>query len=149
MLIEAAGKTWIVEEQDLASSLWAGGDRTSGVTFRNLVYASEKLHVRWVLRPARLTPRLARELFGIAGVRSWRDPRDSRLYELRLEACSTVSGCDDSPAPLEVIRFRSDSGRTEAPWTLAKPLGWATDQELMSLLDRARPERRPAALLAR
>ena len=146
MLIEAAGKTWIVEEQDLASTLWAGGERASGVTFRNLAYACDELHVRWVLRPSQLTPRLAEELFEIAGVRSWSDPRDSRLYELRLEANCARAEPDRGPAPLEVIRFRSDSLCLEAPWTLSKPLGWASDQELMSLLDRALPERRTARL---
>jgi hypothetical protein len=137
VLIEAAGKTWIVEEQELARNLWAGGDRFSGVTFRSVDYASDELYVRWVLRPRCLTRRLAEELFEIAGVRTWRDPRDSRLYELTLEASTSAARRDGRPTPLEVVRFSSDARSVETPWTLAKPLGWATDQELTGLLDRA------------
>jgi hypothetical protein len=106
------------------------------VSFRSLDYAAEELFVRWVLRPRCLTRRLAEELFEIAGVRTWRDPRDSRLYELTLEASSSPAR-DDRPTPLEMIRFHSETVSTETSWTLGKPLGWATDQELMGLLDRA------------
>jgi hypothetical protein len=137
VLIEAAGKTWIVEEQELTRSFWPGGERFSGVTFRNLEYASDELYVRWVLIPERLTARLAEELFEIAGVRVWKDPRDSRVYRLQIEANSNPSVPSDRPAPLEAIRFQSGSFEVETPWTLAKPLGWATDSELMELLDDA------------
>ena len=141
VLIEAAGKTWIVEQQDLTSSLRGGGGRFSGLTFRD-PESSDEVYVRWVLRPERLTRRLAEELFEIAGVRAWRDPRDGRVYELRIDAASLPAG-PDGPAPLQVIRFLSSAGEAEAPWTLARPLGWASDAELMQLLDRARQDRSP------
>jgi hypothetical protein len=140
VLIEAAGKTWIVEEQELARSAWSGEERFAGVTFRNTDYAAEELYVRWVLRPERLTMRLAEELFEIAGQRAWRDPRAARLYRLHLEANTGASARAGAPAPLEAIRFEWEEGAVEAPWTLGKPLGWATDNELTRLLDQARRE---------
>jgi hypothetical protein len=39
--------------------------------------------------------------------------------------------------PLETIRFQSQDTIAEAPWTLDKPLGCASDAELMKLLDDA------------
>jgi hypothetical protein len=147
LLIQAAGKTWIVEKQEIDRSLWAGNGRFSGVTFRSLGHAStDELHVRWVLTPERLTPGLAHELFEIAGVRAWRDPRDGRDYELHLDANASLrTESGEGPTSLEVIRFHSNEGEgeAEAAWTLDKPLGWATDGELMSLLDRAFQGRSP------
>ena len=148
MLIQAAGKTWIVEQQELTRSLWAGGGRFSGVTFRNLDYSTEELYVRWVLRPERLTPGLAQELFEMAGVRIWRDPRDARVYELQLDANGSLplGSAGGGPSSLEVIRFRSADREAEAPWTSGKPLGWATDSELMALRDWAFQDRAPRSL---
>jgi hypothetical protein len=147
VLIEAAGKTWIVEEQDLTRTFWASGERLSGVTFRSLDYASDELYVRWVLTPEHLTDRLAQELFEIAGTRAWRDPRDSRVYEVQLDTTGSLRNeSGKGPAPLEVIRFRAGAVEAATPWTLAKPLGWATDAELMSLLDRAFRGRPPHEL---
>lgn len=136
MRIEAAGKTWIVEEQVLARASWVGGDRFSGVTFRDADTGADELQVRWVLRPDRLTPRLARELFEIAGVRIWRDPRDGREYRLQLES-NPFAPIGGGPAALETIRFESKDFSGETAWTLSMPLGCASDAELMRLLDRA------------
>lgn len=137
MRIEAAGKTWIVEEQELDRDSWAGGDRFSEVTFRNADYDFDQLHVSWVLSPECLTPRLAQELFEIAGVRHWRDPRDARAYRLHLETVAKASSRPGRPASVEAIRFHVEGDAFQAPWTLGKPLGWASDAELMALLDRA------------
>jgi hypothetical protein len=142
--IEAAGKTWIVEEQELELGLWSGRDRFSGVTFRNVEHHRDQLHVRWVLTPDRLTPRLARELFEIAAERLWQDPRDARPYQLHLET-HTAPAADAGPTSLETVRFQSDGGAVEAPWTLGKSLGSASDDELIALLDGARHERRSEA----
>jgi hypothetical protein len=139
--IRAAGRTWIVEQQALTRNPWDTDGGFSGVTFRRLDYASDQVHVRWLRKPERLTPSLAHELFEIAGVRAWRDPRDGRLYELRLDATSLPASRARLPAPLQVIRFHSSDGEAEAPWTLGKPLGWATDGDLIRLLDRALEER--------
>lgn len=136
MRIEAAGKTWIVEERELPGGFGSGRDRFYGFTFRNAASAREELHVRWARRPERLTPRVARELFEIAGVRSWEDPRDSRPYRLRLETAAGPPGVP-RPVPVEVVRFERNGGGVQAAWTLGKPLGCASDSELMELLDRA------------
>jgi hypothetical protein len=135
--IEAAGKTWIVEERELARASWAGSNRFSGVTFRNADYDADELQVRWVLRPERLTPSLARELFEIAGVRLWRDPRDLSTYRLHLESNTMPPRKSGRPAPLETIRFESQEAAVETGWTLGKPLGCASDAELVKLLDEA------------
>jgi hypothetical protein len=133
--IEAAGKTWIVEEQELERGFGSGWDRLSGVTFQNADREPDRLFVRWVLTPERLTPRLAQELFELAAVRLWQDPRDARPYQLHLETQTAPPA--RGGALLEAIRFESEDGEAEAPWTLGKPLGWASDAELMDLLDRA------------
>jgi hypothetical protein len=146
--IEAAGKTWIVEERELERGFASGGDRFSGVTFRNADHDPDQLYVRWVRSPAQLTPRLAKELFEIAAVRQWQDPRDARPYRLHLES-HTASSDGAGPAALEAVRFQSEGAAIEAPWTLGKPLGWASDDELMALLDHALEDERPeAGLLA-
>jgi hypothetical protein len=49
------------------------------------------------------------------------------------------------PTALEAVRFQSEDAAVEAPWTLGKPLGWASDDELMALLDHALEEERPGA----
>lgn len=145
MLIEAAGKTWVVEQQELSRSLWGEHERVSEVTFRNLDYATDELSVRWVLSPERLTPRLAEELFELAGTRTWRDPRDSRIYHLVIEANSIPSRSTE-PTPVEAVLFKSGGIEVAAPWTLAKPLGWATDSELIRLLDQAVREARSTGI---
>ena len=136
MRIEAAGKTWIVEEQALGRGNVSGLDRVSGVTFRNANHEPDQLHVRWVLTPEHLTPSLARELFELAAVRNWQDPRDARPYQLDLET-QPGTGADGAPTALEAVRFQSGEAVIEAPWTLDKPLGCASDAELIALLDGA------------
>jgi len=137
MQIEAGGKTWIVEERELASGLSHGSQRFFGVSFRNAEYDSDILQVRWVMKPDVLTPRIARDLFDIAGIRTWTDPRDGHEYRLHLET-RPPAAADSSQRALETLRFQSQEGTAETPWTLAKPLGFASDQELTRLLDRAR-----------
>jgi len=135
MRIDAGGKTWIVEERELGSGAVAGSERFFGVTFRDADLGADVLQVRWVMRPDRLTPRVARELFEMAGIRLWRDARDGSLYRVSLEGAGAASS---HATTLETARFQSPDGSVEAPWTLAKPLGCASDGELMELLDLAR-----------
>lgn len=136
MRIEAAGKTWIVEEEELSRASWGGGGRFSGVRFKSASDEPDELQVSWVLTPERLTPRIARELFEIAGVRLWRDPRNSRSYRLAVES-NAARPRRGRPAALEILRFESADLTVEAPWTLDRPLGCATDADLMRLLDEA------------
>ena len=138
MQIEAGGKTWIVEERELAHGLSYGSERFFGVSFRNAEYDSDVLQVRWVMKPDELTPRIARELFDIAGIRLWRDFRDGQLYRVNLETRVPSPGDGGSQRALETVRFQWEDGTVEAPWTLDKPLGFASDGELMELLDHAR-----------
>ena len=137
MQIEAGGKTWIVEERELASGLTWGSERFFGVSFRNAEYDSDILQVRWVMKPDVLTPRIARELFDMAGIRTWKDPRDDHVYRVSLET-RVRAPSDRSSHALETVRFQSEGGTAEAPWTLSKPLGFASDGDLVHLLDLAR-----------
>lgn len=139
MRIEAAGKTWIVEERELARGVEAGEGRFYGVTFRNETSDDDVLQVRWVLRPGRLTPHDARDLFDRAGQRLWRDRRDGRVYRVYLE----TAGADLSPRPggpglVESVCFQAEDGTVCTAWSLDRGLGFATDDQLTSLLDAAR-----------
>lgn len=140
MRIEAAGKTWIVEERELAPGVGTGGT-FYGITFRNPGRDTDILQVRWVLKPRRMTSRVARELFDMAGVRLWRDGRDGEMYRIYLESVGPepVPG---APAPLlQSVCFQSSRGTVTARWPANLGLGFASDQELTELLDRARTGR--------
>jgi len=139
MRIRAAGKTWIVEERPRDREFGASQHPFLGVTFRNADHEFDELQVPWVLKPERFTPHLAHELFEIAGLRLWRDPRTARVYRVCLETLPAVS-CRDAPVPIEAVRFEADHVSLKAPWTLGKALGWASDAELMALLDGAAAE---------
>lgn len=141
MRIEAAGKTWIVEARELAPGMGVGQDRFYGVTFRNQSKLDDVVQVRWVLKPARMTPHVARELFDLAGLRLWRDPRDGQVHRVHLETegPAPAAAADEGWEANHSICFQSRRGTVGARWTLGKSLGSASDGELIDLLDRARP----------
>lgn len=137
MRIEAAGKTWVVEEHELRGDS-VGGERFYDISFRNEEDDGDLVQARWVVRPRSLTDGIARALFELAGERLWRDPRDGGVYRIELD--SPPAGGEEEPATL-VARFRSDEGSVTVLYESELPLGAASDERLMELLDRAR--RRP------
>lgn len=136
MRIEAAGKTWIVEERELAPGIAVAPERFFGVTFRRDGHDEDIVQVRWVIKPERLTSREARELFEVAPVRLWRDPRDGAVYRVSLES-SAGDGGDGAPVG-ETLTFQAENGSVSTEYGVAHPLSFATDAELVELLDRAR-----------
>lgn len=134
MRIQAAGKTWLVEEHELRGDS-VGGERFYDVAFRNEKDRGDLVQARWVVRPRRLTDGIARALFELAGERLWRDPRDGTAHRIELD--SPPAG-DEEEAGILVARFQSDGGSVRTLYDLEEPLGAAGDEGLMELLDRAR-----------
>lgn len=134
MRIEAAGKTWIVEERELAPGITVAPGRFFGVTFRREGYDEDIVQVRWVIKPQPLTSREARELFEVAPVRLWRDPRDGTVYRITLETAAEGDG--DGVA--DIVSFQAADGSVSAEWPVGRPLSFADDAELARLLDGAR-----------
>lgn len=135
MRIQAAGKTWVVEEHALRGDS-VGGERFYDVSFRNEADESDLVQARWVVWPRRLTDGIARALFELAGERLWSDPRDGTVYRIELDSPVT-SGDEDELADL-VARFRWELGVASVRYEADLPLGAASDERLMELLDRAR-----------
>ncbi|MBW3534137.1 MAG: hypothetical protein KY453_02795 [Gemmatimonadetes bacterium] len=136
MRIEAAGKTWIVEERELAPGITVAPGRFFGVTFRREGHDEDIVQVRWVIKPTPLTSREARELFEVAPVRLWRDPRDGAVYRLSLESSAADGG--DGGAVTETLTFQTEEGSVSTAYRAGHPLSFASDSELVELLDRAR-----------
>lgn len=134
MRIEAAGKTWIVEERELAPGITVVPGRFFGVTFRREGHDEDIVQVRWVVKPRPLTSREARELFEVAPVRLWRDPRDGAVYRITLETGAEGDGEEVG----EAVSFQSQDGSVTTSYTAGHPLSFASDSELAGLLDRAR-----------
>lgn len=141
MRIDAAGKTWIVEARELAAGQGVGQERFYGVTFRNQAKLDDVVQVRWVLKPARMTAHVARELFDLAGLRLWRDPRDGQVHRVHLETEGPGPAVTrgEGHAATHSVCFQSRRGTVGIRWTLGKSLGSASDGELIALLDQARP----------
>lgn len=135
MRIQAAGKTWVVEEHELRGDS-VGGERFYDVSFRNEADEGDQVQARWVVRPRRLTDGIARVLFELAGERLWRDPRDGRVHRIELD--SPPAGGEEEELADLVAHFRSDGGTASARFESDLPLGAASDERLMELLDRAR-----------
>lgn len=138
MRIQAAGKTWVVEEHELRGDS-VGGERFYDISFRNEEDEDDLVQARWVVRPRSLTDGVARALFELAGERLWRDPRDGSIYRIELD--SPPAGGEEEPDTL-VARFRSEEGSVTVLYESELPLGAASDERLMELLDRARARSR-------
>lgn len=135
MRIQAAGKTWVVEEHELRGDS-VGGERFYDISFRNEADEGDLVQARWMVRPRRLTDGIARALFELAGERLWKDPRDGSVHRIELDS-PAAGGEEDEPAEL-VAHFRSERESPSARYDSELPLGAASDERLMEILDRAR-----------
>lgn len=136
MRIQAAGKTWVVEEHELRGDS-VGGERFYDVSFRNEADEGDLVQARWMVRPRRLTDGIARALFELAGERLWKDPRDGTVHRIELDSPAAGGEEEDEPAEL-VAHFRSERETASARYDSELPLGAASDERLMEILDRAR-----------
>jgi hypothetical protein len=142
MQIEAGGRTWIVETHPSPAD---GGARASWeIRFTPAEHAAEYVGMRWIPRPERLTERVARRLFELAGERLWQDPRSGVIYRIQLVDESGPGGDTDLGAGRMMARFRTAAGGGTTRYDLDRPLGLATDRELQTMADRALPGGRGA-----
>jgi hypothetical protein len=136
MQITAGGRTWVVEAHEVndgseaARSCWQ-------VSFTQPERAFERVEMRWIPRPERLTETVARTLFELAGERLWRDPRSGVIYRIQLVDEGSPGDDADLSSGRMLVRFRTATGSGTAPYDLDCPLGLASDRALAALADRA------------
>ena len=138
MEIRAGGRKWLVDAHEMQGG---AGAQTSlwEVSFRSSETADDRVEMRWIPRPERLTESVARRLFELAGERLWRDGRTGTIYRIHL----VDEGRPGDDAVLGggrlLVRFRTGPASGAAPYELDHPLGLATNEELEALADQAEP----------
>jgi len=136
MRIKAGGQTWVVDAHEIsegsaaARSFWE-------VSFTQPERDWERVEMRWIPRPGRLTETVARALFELAGERLWRDPRTHLIYRIQLVDEGGPGQDADLSAGRMMVRFRTSKGSGTTVYNLDRPLGLASDSELGMLADRA------------
>jgi hypothetical protein len=135
MQITAGGRTWVVDAHEVGEGGLSA--RCWEVSFTQPERASERVEMRWIPRPERLTESVARTLFELAGERLWRDPRSGVVYRIQLVDEGSPGDDTDLSSGRMLVRFRTGAGSGTVPYDLACPLGLASDRALATLADRA------------
>jgi hypothetical protein len=136
MEIKAGGHWWRVEARETQSP--KGGVQASWeVRFEHGEREGDRVEMRWIPCPERLTEREARKLFELAGERLWRDRRSGMIYRIQLVDEGGPGDDSDLSGGTMLARFRTSIGTTTVPYDLGRPLGLATDAELETLADLA------------
>jgi hypothetical protein len=141
MQIEAGGRTWIVDAHETTSNEHAATTSWE-IRFTPPERVTEYVEMRWIPRPERLTERVARRLFELAGERLWRDPRSAVVYHIQLVDESGSDEDGDLAIGNMMARFGTASGAGMTRYELDRPLGLASDGELQAMADRALGRRR-------
>jgi hypothetical protein len=136
MQITAGGRTWVVDLHEVGEGSLAARSCWE-VSFTQPERAFERVEMRWIPRPERLTEHFARTLFELAGERLWRDPRSGLVYRIQLVDEGSPGDDADLSAGRMLVRFRTATGSGTASYDLDCPLGLASDQALATLADRA------------
>lgn len=136
MEIRAGGRTWVVDAHRVAEGVVAGRECWD-VTFSRPDRDAERVEMRWIPRPERLTKTLAGRLFELAGERLWRDPRDGVFYRIQLVDEGEPGNDADLSGGRILARFGTETETGMVPYELPCPLGLATDGDLEALADLA------------
>jgi hypothetical protein len=136
MEIRAGGQRWRVEARETQS---AKGEVQASweVRFEHGEREGERVEMRWIPCPERLTEGEARRLFELAGERLWRDRRTGMIYRIQLVDEGGPGDDSDLSGGRMLARFRTAIGTTTVPYEVGRPLGLATDEELEALADLA------------
>jgi hypothetical protein len=134
--IRVGGRRWIVnvspsnlpDEREVPS--WE-------VSFSGPDGPSDRVEMRWIPRPERLTENMARKLFELAGERLWQDTRTGVIYRIQLVDEGEPGDDADPTGGRMCVRFRTGTGTATVRYDLSRPLGMATDVELQALADEA------------
>lgn len=136
MEIRAGGRRWLVDAHEVEEK-GAAAQGFWEVSFRHPEGDEDRVEMRWIPRPTRLTEEVARRLFELAGERLWRDARTGVIYRIHL-LCEDRPGDDvDLAEGILRIHFWTGGGSGTTTYDLDRPLGLATDEELSRLADRA------------
>ena len=136
MQIRAGGQTWVVDAHEIAEGS-AAARSCWEVSFTQPERDWERVEMRWIPRPERLTESDARTLFELAGERLWRDPRTGVIYRIQLVDDGGPDEDADGVSGQVLARFRTAKGSGTTLYDLGCPLGIASDRELGVLADRA------------
>src|SRR6186997_1080597 len=136
MEIRAGGQRWLVEAREISGE--KGAAQVSWeVRFEHHEREGERVEIRWIPCPERLTEGVARRLFELAGERLWRDSRTGMIYRIQLIDEGGPGDDSDLSGGRILARFRTVNGVATVPYDVERPLGMATDAELESLADHA------------
>ena len=136
MEIHAGGQKWLVEAHD-AKEESAAARGFCGVTFRRPDREGDKVEMRWIPRPQRLTETVAKRLFELAGERLWRDRDSGVIYRIQLVTEGDPGDDRYGTGGTIMARFRTGATTGTVRYDIACPLGLATDAELQALAARA------------
>jgi len=136
MEIRAGGLRWLVEAREIAGKTGAALASWE-VRFEHREREGERVEIRWIPCPERLTEGVARRLFELAGERLWRDSRTGMIYRIQLIDEGGPGDDSDLSGGRMLARFRTASSTATVPYDVERPLGMATDAELESLADHA------------
>jgi hypothetical protein len=136
MQIRAGGRTWVVDAHEVCEGSLAARSCWE-VSFTEPERAFERVEMRWIPRPERLTENVARTLFELAGERLWRDPRNGLIYRIQLVDEGRPGDDADLSGGRMLVRFRTATGSGTTPYDLGCALGLAGDSALATLADRA------------
>jgi hypothetical protein len=135
MEIRAGGHNWVVEAREIGEP--GAAQASWEVRFESREREGERVEMRWIPCPERLTEGVARRLFELAGERLWRDSRTGMIYRIQLIDEGGPGDDADLAGGLMLARFRTSTGTTTVPYDVGRPLGLASDGELEALADQA------------
>ena len=139
MEIRAGGRRWVVEAHDVEEGS-AGTLGYCEVSFTPFEGEEDRVEMRWIPRPERLTEAVARRLFELAGERLWRDGRTGAIYRIHMVDEGRPGDDSEMSEGRILVQFRTASVAGTIPYDLDHPLGLATDRELEELSDRVQPQ---------
>ena len=137
MEIRAGGRRWLVEAHAVM-----GGDAGSAsweISFHSPERENDRVEMRWIPRPERLTESVARRFFELAGERLWRDGRTGAIYRIHLVDEGRPGDDADPGEGRLLVQLRTGATSGTVPYELDHSLGLATDAELAELADRVQP----------
>lgn len=136
MKIKAGGQMWLVDAHEVTEGT-AAAKSCWEVSFTRPEREWDRVEIRWIPRPERMTEKVAKTLFELAGERLWRDPRTGVIYRVQLVDEGGPGEDADLTKGRMLVRFRTSEGTGTAPYDLTFPLGFASDGDLELLADRA------------
>src|SRR5688572_30063254 len=119
MEIKAGGQRWRVEAretQGVKGEVHASWE----VRFEHGEREGERVEMRWIPCPERLTEGVARRLFELAGERLWRNIRTGMIYRIQLVDEGGPGDDSDLSGGRMLARIRTAIGTTTVPYDVER-----------------------------